>query len=230
MCLYPRLIPNPKYRTSKKRGYYKPSPHDARLNYVPVACGKCYECRKKKAREWRIRLAEEIRHNKSYFVTLTIDDENLEMLKNELEVKSVKGNENNIATLALRKFLERCRKKTGKSLKHWCVTQLGEDRGRIHLHGIFFGNNAAELAIEKWKYGYIFIGNYERLAQTSTRWNWIPRFIKWGKSMVDRLLVRGSTTSKNSGRKNRSLDKSHDKCKQDIRKFRTGNAREFHGT
>ena len=33
MCLYPRLIPNPKYKTSKKRGYYKPSPHDARLNY-----------------------------------------------------------------------------------------------------------------------------------------------------------------------------------------------------
>ena len=86
MCLYPKLIPNPKYRTSKKRGYYKPSPHDVRLNYVPVACGKCYECRKKKAREWRIRLAEEIRHNKSYFVTLTIDDENLEILKNELDV------------------------------------------------------------------------------------------------------------------------------------------------
>ena len=84
--------------------------------------------------------------HKSYFVTLTIDDENLEILKNELEVKSVKGNENNIATLALRKFLERCRKKTGKSLKHWCVTELGEDRGRIHLHGIFFGNQAAELA------------------------------------------------------------------------------------
>lgn len=160
MCLYPKLIPNPKYRTSKKRGYYKPSPHDARLNYVPVACGKCYECRKKKAREWRIRLAEEIRHNKSYFVTLTIDEENLEMLKNELEVKTVKGNENNIATLALRKFLERCRKKTGKSLKHWCVTELGEDRGRIHLHGIFFGNQAAELVIEKWKYGYVFIGNF----------------------------------------------------------------------
>ena len=114
----------------------------------------------KKAREWRIRLAEEIRHNKSYFVTLTIDDDNLETLKNELGVKTVKGNENNIATLALRKFLERCRKKTGKSLKHWCVTELGEDRGRIHLHGIFFGNQAAELVIEKWKYGYVFIGNY----------------------------------------------------------------------
>ena len=46
------------------------------------------------------------------------------MLKNELEVKSVKGNENNIATLALRKFLERCRKKTGKH------TRGGETRFR----------------------------------------------------------------------------------------------------
>lgn len=93
MCLYPRLIPNPRYKTSKKRGYYKPSPHDARLNYVPVACGKCYECRKKKTREWRIRLAEEIRHEKSYFVTLTIDNENLNALREELGEKSVKGNE-----------------------------------------------------------------------------------------------------------------------------------------
>ena len=45
----------------------------------------------KKSREWRIRLAEEIRHEKSYFVTLTIDDENLNALKEELGEKSVKG-------------------------------------------------------------------------------------------------------------------------------------------
>ena len=160
MCLYPRLIPNPKFKTSKKRGYYKPSQHDNRLNYVPVACGKCYECRKKRAREWKIRIAEEIRHEKSYFVTLTIDDENLEKIKDELEIKKTKGNENSIATAALRKFLERCRKKTKKSLKHWCVTELGEDNGRIHLHGIFFGENAVQLIIEKWKYGYVFIGTF----------------------------------------------------------------------
>lgn len=160
MCLYPRLIPNPKYKTSKKRGYYKPSQHDSRLNYVPIACGKCYECRKKRAREWKIRLAEEIRHEKSYFVTLTIDNENLEKIKNELEIKETKGNENTIATGALRKFLERCRKKTKKSLRHWCVTELGEDNGRIHLHGIFFGENAVQLVIEKWKYGYVFIGTF----------------------------------------------------------------------
>ena len=60
----------------------------------------------------------------------------------------------------MRKFLERCRKKTGKSLKHWCVTELGEEKGRIHLHGIFFGDKAAELVAEKWKYGNVFIGSY----------------------------------------------------------------------
>ena len=40
------------------------------------------------------------------------------------------------------------------------MTELGEDRGRIHLHGIFFGNQAAELVIEKWKYGFVFIGTF----------------------------------------------------------------------
>ena len=79
--------------------------------------GSATSVEKRKAREWRIRLAEEIRHSKSYFVTLTIDDDNLEILKNELEIKTIKGNENNIATLALRKFLERCRKKTGKYVR-----------------------------------------------------------------------------------------------------------------
>ena len=92
------------------------------------------------------------------------------MLKNKLEVDSTKGNGNNIATLALRKFLERCRKKTGKSLKHRCVTELGEDRGRIHLHEIFFGNQAAELVIEKWRYGYAIYRDWET-DRKSTRLN-----------------------------------------------------------
>ena len=28
------------------------------------------------------------------------------------------------------------------------------------MHGIFFGKSAAELVIEKWKYGYVCIGNF----------------------------------------------------------------------
>ena len=37
-----------------------------------------------------------------------------------------------------RLFLERIRKKTGKSVKHWCVTEKGHtNTRRIHLHGLF---------------------------------------------------------------------------------------------
>ena len=61
------------------------------------------------------------------------DGENLNALREELGEKSIKGNENSIATLTLRKFLERCRKKTGKSLRHWCVTELGEDNGILYI-------------------------------------------------------------------------------------------------
>lgn len=160
MCLYPKLIPNPKYRTSKKRGYYVPKMYDNRLKYVPVACGKCYECRKKKAREWNIRLSEDIRHFKAWFITLTIDDTSMNELLKEMGLECVARNENSIAGFALRRFLERVRKKTKKSIRHWCVTELGEDNGRIHLHGIFFGENAPNQIIEHWKYGYVFIGSF----------------------------------------------------------------------
>lgn len=160
MCLYPKLIPNPKYRTSKKRGYYVPKMHDNRLKYVPVACGKCYECRKKKAREWNIRLSEDIRHFKAWFITLTIDDTNMDELLKEMGLECVTRNENSLAGFALRRFLERSRKETKKSIRHWCVTELGEDNGRIHLHGIFFGEDAPSQIIKHWKYGYVFIGSF----------------------------------------------------------------------
>ena len=38
------------------------------------------------------------------------------------------------------------------------VTELGEDRGRIHLHGIVFGQRAAELIKKQWGYGIVYVG------------------------------------------------------------------------
>ena len=60
MCLYPKLIRNPKYKSSKKR-----------------------------AREWRIRLAEELSHDNAYFITLTINDQEMEKIKKEIGVDNV---------------------------------------------------------------------------------------------------------------------------------------------
>ena len=52
---------------------------------------------------------------------------------------SIKG-DNNIATIAIRLWLERIRKKTGRSIKHWCITELGGNATeRMHMQGIVTG-------------------------------------------------------------------------------------------
>ena len=159
MCLYPTYIKNPKYKPNKKNKGKPPICKDRRLFYIPVKCGCCIECRKEKQREWRVRLEEELRTSFGYFTTLTISPDGIK------EIESITGlkweeNPNEIATKGLRMFLERVRKDTGKSIKHWCVTELGEKKDRIHLHGIFFGQKSAALIRKHWKYGFVFIGGY----------------------------------------------------------------------
>lgn len=154
MCLYTTYIKNPKYKSNKKNGGQVPPLLDKRLEYVPTKCGRCIECRMQKKREWVVRLSEEIRQNKhGIFVTLTIDNESFYNLR-----ESKEESENDLCTKALRRFLERVRKETKKSIRHWVVTELGEEKGRIHMHGIFFCN--PRLIEKHWKYGYVFIGDF----------------------------------------------------------------------
>lgn len=159
MCLYPTYIKNPKYKPNKKNKGKPPVCKDRRLLYIPTKCGCCIECRKEKQREWRVRLEEELRSNFGYFTTLTISPEGIKEIEEKSSLKW-QENPNEIVTKALRLFLERVRKETGKSIKHWCVTELGEKKDRIHLHGIFFGQKSAELIRKHWKYGFVFIGGY----------------------------------------------------------------------
>lgn len=135
---------------------------DDRKLFVAIGCGECIECRKQKAREWQIRLTEELPIWKyKYFVTLTFDAKELDKICKELQ--GTNTNVNKAAKLAIRRFLERWRKKYGKSVKHWFITELGhEGTERIHLHGLIFDNKEhtnAEFA-ELWKYGYTYTGDY----------------------------------------------------------------------
>lgn len=162
MCLFPRILRNPKYKPNKKNGGNVPIPTDKRVLYVPIGCGECIECRQQKANEWRIRLNEELRRNKGYFVTLTFSEEALTTLSDkvtEAQYGEV-ATDNDIATYAVRHFLERWRKTTKRSVKHWLITELGhEGTERIHLHGILFTNNI-ELLKKTWSYGWADIGSY----------------------------------------------------------------------
>lgn len=160
MCLFPKLLPNPKYKSTKKNKGVVPELKDERVKMVPVGCGKCMECQRKRAREWQVRLQEEIRtDNAGQFVTLTFSNESIKELAEEVETNGYER-DNEIATIGVRRFLERWRAKHKKSVKHWLITELGH-RGteNIHLHGIIFTKQKEEI-INRWNYGYVFIGSY----------------------------------------------------------------------
>lgn len=158
MCLFPKLIRNPKYRVNKKNKGNIPYMQDQRIGFVPIGCGMCSECMKQKSNSWRVRLLEDIKeHTNGIFVTLTFSNESYTELG-----KGMKSTgyllDNEISTLAVRRFLERWRKKYKKSVRHWLVTELGHgETEHLHLHGIIYTDKPLE--IERiWKYGFVWIG------------------------------------------------------------------------
>ena len=105
MCLYPRLIENPKYKITKKNGGVVPPILDNRVKFVPIGCGNCYECRKQKYNEWKVRLLEDSRTNTNgRFVTLTFSNESIIELSKDIDSEGYER-DNEIATLAVRRFL-----------------------------------------------------------------------------------------------------------------------------
>lgn len=176
MCLYPRLERNQKYQSNKKNGGVIPPVYDTRVLHVPIACGKCMECRKQKAREWKVRLLEDIKKNKNaHFITLTFSNQAIKAI-NELQIKrtllgysglienvNIKDlsgyqKDNAIAKKAVRLFLERWRKKHKTSLRHWLVTELGhKGTENIHLHGLVWTDTPQDIG-PLWKYGYVWDG------------------------------------------------------------------------
>lgn len=164
MCLYPKLINNPKYQKNKKNGGNIPPCNDQRALYVPIGCGRCIECKKQKQREWTVRLLEDIKQNKNAkFITLTFSDQSIHSLASILPAnKTGYAFDNAIATLATRRYLERYRKIYKHSLRHWFVTELGhKGTENIHLHGLAWFDTEEQFlkADEIWQYGIVLKGN-----------------------------------------------------------------------
>ena len=82
MCLFPTFRKNKKYTATKKNGGNIPAVIDKRVLYVPTGCGKCMECAKQKEREYRVRLLEEVKNNKTkgHFLTMTFSTDAIKKL------------------------------------------------------------------------------------------------------------------------------------------------------
>lgn len=158
MCLYGREGENPRYRPNKKNGGVTPIAKYDNLKRVMFKCGTCVECRRERGNSWKIRLSEEIKeHKKSMFVTLTFSDDSIAEL---IEACEGVDEANAVATKAIRRMLERIRKDTGKSVKHWFIVEIGgSSTERIHIHGIIFGEDWTNQKLQGyWKYGRTDIG------------------------------------------------------------------------
>ena len=154
---------NKKYLPNQKNGGNVPKAKDKRVLYVPVGCGRCFECRRQKRREWQVRLSEDIKkNNNALFVTFSFSEKSLDELEKLIKWdKSYYIRCNEIATLAVRRFLERWRKKFKKSVRHWLVTELGQrNTERVHIHGLLFTDESKETIEERWSYGNVWVGEY----------------------------------------------------------------------
>ena len=180
MCLYPKLVLNPKYLPNKKNKGTPPTLSTDAVKYVPVGCGKCIECQRQRARNWQIRLQEEIKINKQkpYFMAFTFSTSGYSKCYNAVKNKNLNAYEtdNAIVKYAVRHFLEIWRKHNNKSVKHWLVSELGHGvTEHIHLHGIIWGN--PDQIKKHWKYGMTWIGDKPNNFVNDQTINYITKYI-----------------------------------------------------
>lgn len=145
------------------------------------------ECRTQKAREWQVRMLEDVKHNTNgKFVTLTYSDKSIKEMNDRIQreidesidklrhgrfygdkerklvdklnkMRTGYELDNQIATRGMRMFNERWRKKNGKAIRHWTITELGHNgTENIHLHGILWTDAKFIEIADQWGYGYIW--------------------------------------------------------------------------
>jgi hypothetical protein len=145
-CLYPKYI--------KSKG-----------KYIPLRCGECIRCILYNIKYWEYRIINEIETDDTkQFVIMYINEKSINELKQVANKKKIEPTEyklfNQIATIAVRRFLEIWRKKTGTSVKHWFTTELtNSETNKIKIRGIIFNKNRKQI-ITSWKYGNVMFADY----------------------------------------------------------------------
>lgn len=124
---------------------------------LEIPCGKCEACNKNYRFQWSLRcFLESLIYNKSYFLTLTYDDD----YYNYASFKDVK------------RFLKDLRN-NGYFVRYFGCSERGQKTHRLHFHLILFGIDLKDLALNRfnklvskslnsyWKYGFIQIDEFK---------------------------------------------------------------------
>lgn len=160
MCYSPIRVLNPAFRSEKFKGNRRrpcPDPDnfpermyrapledavrdlskadfitESTRRYISVPCGWCAACRRARGSAWRFRLVQDLTHasvgSTCIFVTLTFATRHYGGRDAAVEKCGKR----------IRAFLDRWRKLYDKAPRHWFVTELGEKKGRFHIHGFIW--------------------------------------------------------------------------------------------
>jgi len=133
--------------------FYKKEP--IRGQYMPLPCGKCPPCKKRRTSGWSFRLIKEgERSISALFITLTYDTQYVPITKNGFM---------NLDLQDLQKFFKRLRKRTNEKIKYYAVGEYGSKKKRPHYHIILFNSNKEHI-IDSWTInnkpiGSVYIGD-----------------------------------------------------------------------
>lgn len=121
-----------------------------------VPCGKCELCKKRRQREWFVRLNSEWKHSQTaFFVTLTYDDVHIPCNDGIVYVSKKDCQD----------FMKRLRKPLGKHrVSYFLVSEYGDQFKRPHYHMLLFNYPLIDLESvkksieEAWQNGLVSVG------------------------------------------------------------------------
>lgn len=135
-------------------------------------CGKCYDCRMERIRQWAFRLCKEAeRSSSAFFITLT------------LAPKHIQRSPNGFKTLDKRQlqlYWKRLRKTQKTKIKYYAVGEYGTQNKRPHYHAIVYNVEDVEQINKCWQLGYVYIDAVNTnttayVAKYCMKSNWIKK-------------------------------------------------------
>jgi len=135
---------------------------------VPVPCGRCPPCKKRRVDGWVFRLMQEEKVSLSaHFVTLTYDNKFVPIsphgfmtLSKGYDIVIKDGKQKKIDRCCFTKYMKRLRKLCpGRNLKYYVAGEYGPDNLRPHWHAIIFNVPNDKYFFDAWSKDGVSMGS-----------------------------------------------------------------------
>jgi hypothetical protein len=157
-------------------------------NDVPVPCGRCIHCKRRKVNDWSFRLVEESRRwSHSHFITLTYDNNHIPLIGRQMTLNKED----------LRLYWKRLRRREG-TIRYYAVGEYGETNNRPHYHAIVFGISDTDNIYDAWQKGLTHFGEVNQ-ATTKYTAKYIHKKKRIPQYNGDKRVPEFSRMSKNLG-------------------------------